>query len=88
MSRDSPFRDWYIWADEPPDDGAEIVFPGEEDSAWTYDERGGPVLPAPLPVRQPDLNLANPDVRDEMVKVMGFWLAMGVSGSASTPSRS
>jgi trehalose synthase len=79
-SRDSPFRDWYIWADEPPDDGAEIVFPGEEDSAWTYDDQAGQYYLHHFQSAQPDLNLANADVRDEMVKVMGFWLAMGVSG--------
>ena len=38
---------------------------------------------------QPDLNLANPEVRDELAQVMGFWLAAGaVRASASTPCRS
>ena len=29
---------------------------------------------------QPDLNIANPEVRDEIAKTIGFWLALGVSG--------
>jgi len=80
ISPDSPFRDWYIWRDEPPDEPSEVVFPGEEDSAWTYDEQAGQYYLHHFRAAQPDLNLANPDLRDEMVKVMGFWLALGVSG--------
>ena len=37
---------------------------------------------------QPDLNVTNPKVRDEVAKIMGFWLELGVSGSASTRCRS
>src|SRR5918993_1854352 len=35
-SRTSPYRDWYVWTDEPPD-GPEPVFPDVEDTTWTYD---------------------------------------------------
>ena len=41
---------------------------------------GRPVLPAPLLPHQPDLNVANPLVRDEIAKIMGFWLQLGLSG--------
>jgi trehalose synthase len=80
VSPESPFRDWYIWRDEPPDEPTEVVFPGEEESAWTYDEQAGQYYLHHFRAAQPDLNLANQDLRDEMVKVMGFWLALGVSG--------
>ena len=79
-SPDSPFRDWYVWRDEPPEEETEVVFPGEEESAWAYDEVAGQYYLHHFRSEQPDLNLANAAVRDEMVKVMGFWLALGVSG--------
>ena len=37
---------------------------------------------------QPDLNINNPRVRNEIHKVIGFWLELGLSGSGSTPCRS
>ena len=47
--RDSPYRDFYVWADEkPPEKPGDVVFPDKEDSNWAWDEEGGPVLPAPL----------------------------------------
>jgi maltose alpha-D-glucosyltransferase/alpha-amylase len=69
-----------VWRDFPPAEPTEIVFPGEEDSAWEFDEAAGQYYLHHFLVSQPDLNLANPAVRDEMVKVMGFWLSLGVSG--------
>jgi glycosidase len=46
-SPDSPYRDWYVWVDEPPADGPQgIAFPDQETSVWTYDEGRRPVLPA------------------------------------------
>jgi len=42
-SPDSPYRDWYVWADEPPADGPQgIAFPDQETSVWTYDGVAGP----------------------------------------------
>ena len=41
-SRTSPYRDWYIWADERPKDHREgIVFPGEQTSTWAFDRKAG-----------------------------------------------
>jgi maltose alpha-D-glucosyltransferase/alpha-amylase len=38
-SRDSPYRDWYVWSDEePPDRWDGQVFPGVEKETWTWDE--------------------------------------------------
>jgi trehalose synthase len=79
-SRDSPFRDWYVWCDEPGEEPEAIVFPGVEDSAWTYDEQAGQYYLHHFLHTQPDLNLSAPAVADEIIKVMGFWLALGVSG--------
>jgi len=80
-SRDSPYRDWYVWRDEPPADGPEgVVFPDQEKTLWQYDEQAGQYYLHRFYRHQPDLNVANPAVRDEIARVMGFWLALGLSG--------
>jgi trehalose synthase len=80
-SRDSPYRDWYVWRDEPPADGPSgVVFPDEETSLWEYDEKTGQHYLHRFYKHQPDLNVANPEVRAEMGRIMGFWLELGLSG--------
>jgi trehalose synthase len=80
-SRDSRFRDWYVWQDEPPPDGPQgVVFPDQETSLWEYDEQAGQYYLHRFYKHQPDLNVANPAVRDEIARVMGFWLQLGLSG--------
>jgi trehalose synthase len=79
-SRTSPFRDFYVWRDQPPKKQQATVFPGEEASVWEYDERTEQYFQHVFYRHQPDLNIANPRVRDEIAKTIGFWLALGVSG--------
>ncbi|KQX05369.1 MULTISPECIES: alpha-amylase family protein [unclassified Leifsonia] len=76
----SPYRDYYVWRDEPPATQPETVFPGEEDGVWDWDEKAGQYYLHTFYKQQPDLNIANPKVRDEIAKTVGFWLALGVSG--------
>ncbi|MFE6966614.1 alpha-amylase family protein [Agromyces sp. NPDC057679] len=78
-SRTSPFRDWYVWRDDPPK-AANAVFPGEEDSIWEFDERTEQYYLHSFYRHQPDLNIANPAVRDEIARTLGFWLELGISG--------
>jgi maltose alpha-D-glucosyltransferase/alpha-amylase len=79
--RDSPFRDWYVWADEPQDDGSMTeTFPGEQGGVWTYDRKTGQHYLHRFFPHQPDLNVANPAVRAEIARIAGFWLELGVSG--------
>ncbi|HZD73777.1 MAG TPA: alpha-amylase family protein [Actinomycetota bacterium] len=79
--RSSPYRDFYCWVDEPPADGPkEIVFPGQETSNWEFDESAGQYYLHRFYKSMPDLNITNPRVRDEIHKVVGFWLELGVSG--------
>jgi trehalose synthase len=79
--RDSPYRAFYVWADEPPEDGPkDLVFPGQETSNWELDERAGQYYLHRFYKSMPDLNIANPRVRDEIHKVIGFWLELGLSG--------
>jgi len=79
-SRTSPYRDFYVWRDEPPAEQQEVVFPDQEDSVWEYDEKAGQYYLHQFYKHQPDLNVTNPKVRDEIVKAMGFWLELGLSG--------
>ncbi|CUR57936.1 Trehalose synthase (Maltose alpha-D-glucosyltransferase) [metagenome] len=80
-SKSSPYRDYYVWrADEPPDTSDQVVFPDKENSIWEYDEKTGEWYLHRFYRTQPDLNITNPLVRDEIAKVMGFWLELGISG--------
>jgi maltose alpha-D-glucosyltransferase/alpha-amylase len=81
---DSKYRDYYVWSTDPPpaDPEAGSVFPGEveDERIWTYDSEAGAYYFHRFYPFQPDLNVANPDVREEIEKVMRFWLELGVSG--------
>ncbi len=79
-SRDNPYRDYYVWRDSPPRKKEEPVFPDVEDSLWELDEKTGQYYLHHFYSFQPDLNITNPEVRDEVAKIMGFWLQLGVSG--------
>jgi len=80
-SRESPKRDWYVWADEKPANAAEgVVFPDQETSTWQYDRRTKQYYQHQFYRFQPDLDIANPEVRDEIAKIMGFWMELGLSG--------
>lgn len=79
-SRDSPYRDFYVWRDEPPAKPEKPVFPDKETSDWEYDAQTGQYYQHVFYKQQPDLNVANPVVRDELAKIMGFWLQLGVAG--------
>jgi len=81
QSRDSPYRDFYVWRDEKPEEKpGDVVFPDKESSNWAWDEQAGQYYLHRFYSHQPDLNVANPHVRDELAQVMGFWLAQGLSG--------
>jgi maltose alpha-D-glucosyltransferase/alpha-amylase len=77
----SPYRDWYVWADERPADHKKgIVFPGTQTTTWTWDRTAGQYYFHRFYKHQADLNTWNPHVRAEIQKIMGFWLQLGVSG--------
>lgn len=79
-SPNSPYRDFYVWRDEPPAENTNTVFPGEESTLWEYDEKAEQYYLHSFYKHQPDLNITNPAVRDEIAKTIGFWLQLGVSG--------
>ena len=77
----SRYRDWYVWSkDEPSDRRQGMVFPGQQDETWTWDEGAGAWYYHRFYDFQPDLNMANPQVRAEVRKIMAFWLQLGISG--------
>ncbi len=79
--RDSPYRDFYVWSDEkPPETPGDVVFPDKENSNWAWDDAAGQWYLHRFYSHQPDLNVANPDVRDELAQVIGYWLQQGLAG--------
>jgi maltose alpha-D-glucosyltransferase / alpha-amylase len=77
----SPFRDWYIWSDERPKDHDQgTVFPGVQKTTWTFDDTAGLWYFHRFYEHQPDLNTHNPAVLDEIDKILGYWLQLGISG--------
>lgn len=79
-SKDNPYRDFYIWrpgknGDEP--NNWRSFFGG---SAWQYEERTGEYYLHLFTKKQPDLNWENPKVRDEVFKMMDWWLQKGIDG--------
>jgi trehalose synthase len=79
-SVDSPYRHFYVWRSEEPKNQPQTVFPGEESSVWELDEKTGEYYLHRFYRHQPDLNVENPAVREEIAKIMGFWLELGLSG--------
>jgi hypothetical protein len=65
-----------------------LVFPDEEDSNWEWDEQAGQYFLHRFYKHQPDLNIGNPQVREEIRKIAGFWLESAFRASAWTPCRS
>jgi maltose alpha-D-glucosyltransferase/alpha-amylase len=80
-SRKSKYRDYYIWSQKKPKDANEgMVFPGVQKSTWTFDKRAGQFYFHRFYDFQPDLATSNPAVQEEIRKIMGFWLQLGVAG--------
>jgi maltose alpha-D-glucosyltransferase/alpha-amylase len=80
-SGDPRFRNYYVWSPrKPPDAEKGVVFPGVQRTTWSFDRTAKEWYFHRFYDFQPDLNIANPVVRDEMEKIIGFWLNLGVSG--------
>ena len=79
--RIDPYTDYYIWRPAKPGgklpNNWDSMFEGK---AWTWDEVRQEYYLHIFAVKQPDLNMDNPLVREEVKKVLKFWLDMGVDG--------
>src|SRR5437868_1298671 len=77
----SKYRDWYVWSKKKPRNANKgMVFPGVQKSTWNYDDVSKAWYFHRFYDFQPDLNTSNPEVQAEILKIMGFWLQLGVSG--------
>jgi maltose alpha-D-glucosyltransferase / alpha-amylase len=77
----SKYRNWYVWSKKrPPASDKGVVFPGVQKSTWTRDPVAKEWYFHRFYKFQPDLNTANPEVQAEILKIMGFWIELGVSG--------
>lgn len=80
---DNPYKDYYIWRKGKGKDGKKFpnnwtsTFPGD---GWEYDEVRGEYYLHLFAKEQPDLNMDNPKVREEVKNIMRFWLDLGVDG--------
>ncbi len=77
----SAYRDWYVWSEKKPKNSTTgLVFPGVQKTNWTYDATSRAYYFHRFYDFQPDLNIGNLAVREEIERVMGFWLQLGVTG--------
>ena len=75
------YRDWYVWSKTRPAEWNKgMVFPGVQKATWTRDPVAGEYYFHRFYEFQPDLNTLNPAVQREIMRIMGFWLQLGVSG--------
>jgi maltose alpha-D-glucosyltransferase / alpha-amylase len=77
----SPERDFYVWTDDPNQyKDVRIIFQDFEASNWTWDPVAQQYYWHRFFHHQPDLNYDNPQVQEEVFKVLDYWCAMGVDG--------
>ena len=81
QSKDSPYRDYYVWSDtDTKYPLARVIFNDTLDSNWTWDENTQQYYWHRFFPQQPDLNYDNPKVHEEMFKIVDFWLDIGIDG--------
>ena len=77
----APYNDYYIWRPGKPDGSPPNNWDSNfEGGAWTYDEVRGEYYLHLFAVKQPDLNMDSSLVREEVKRIMRFWLGLGVDG--------
>jgi maltose alpha-D-glucosyltransferase/alpha-amylase len=78
----SRYRRYYTWTDVPPptEPGQGNIFPGQESTVWTYDDIAGQYYYHRFYRFEPDLDVSCPEVREEIKRVIDFWLSFGVAG--------
>ncbi len=83
-SRDNPYHDYYYWRPGrrlgrrqlPPNNWTSLF----EGGAWEYDKDLDEYYLHLFAKKQPDLNMSNPKVREEVKDILRFWLDLGVDG--------
>ena len=80
--RNSKYRDWYVWSKKkPPNANEGMVFPGVQKTTWTLRPGGARRgTSTASTTSSPTSTRRNPQVQAEILKIMGFWIQLGVSG--------
>ncbi|HEU6448773.1 MAG TPA: maltose alpha-D-glucosyltransferase [Verrucomicrobiae bacterium] len=77
----SKYRDYYVWSDNSEKyKGTRVIFKDIEVSNWTWDATANAFYWHRFFSHQPDLNFDNPVVHAELIRVLDFWLDLGVDG--------
>ena len=77
----SPYRPYYVWSKTRPRNWNKgMVFPGVQKTTWTRDAAAREYYFHRFYDFQPDLDTHHPAVKEEIARIMGFWLQLGVSG--------
>ncbi|GEN50219.1 glycoside hydrolase family 13 protein [Alkalibacterium pelagium] len=79
-SKDNAYRDYYIWRDPVDGQAPNDLTSAFNGSAWTFDEDSGQYYLHLFSRKQPDLNWENERMRQDVYKMMNFWLDKGVGG--------
>jgi maltose alpha-D-glucosyltransferase / alpha-amylase len=80
-NKNSKYRKYYIWLDEKPENSHEdVIFGHHQDGNWEYDDEAEQYYYHTFYGHQPDLNITNPDVQNEIRYILHFWLKLGISG--------
>jgi maltose alpha-D-glucosyltransferase / alpha-amylase len=75
------YRDYYVWSDSPEKyKDARVIYSEDGSTNWTYDAEAKAYYWHRFYRHQPELNFENPEVQMEMIKVIDFWMKMGVDG--------
>jgi maltose alpha-D-glucosyltransferase / alpha-amylase len=78
---ESPYRPYYVWSKRrPPNWNKGMVFPGVQKATWSRDTVAGEYYFHRFYDFQPDLDTHHPAVKEEMARIIGFWLQLGVAG--------
>jgi maltose alpha-D-glucosyltransferase / alpha-amylase len=77
----SPYRNFYVWSDtDQKYQGARIIFKDTEQSNWSWDTVARQYYWHRFYSHQPDLNYDSPEVQEEILKVIAYWLDRGIDG--------
>ncbi len=77
----SPYRDYYVWSDTAEEyNNVRVIFKDAQESNWSWDTAAHRYYWHRFYSHQPDLNYDNPKVRQEIMKVIEYWLDRGIDG--------
>ncbi|XP_037823527.1 maltase A1-like [Lucilia sericata] len=85
VKREKGYEDYYVWHDGKLDENGNRIPPSNwlqsfRGSAWEWNEERQQYYLHQYVVQQADLNYRNPDVVEQMKRVLRYWLNQGVAG--------